>query len=289
MERPLSRLPAPARRLLHRAYLEYCARVPIARGKHRLGVIMDALLGLVPYPIAGGELELTPTALLDRHLIAHGIHDAPVVDALRARLRAGDVFLDVGANIGFMTLVGADAVGASGRVYAFEPSPRELPRLRRNVERSGLRQVTVVPVGVGPQATASQLYLAGDDNPGMNTRYDLHAGFTATPIQLAPIHELVPEADLRRVRVVKVDVEGDELSVLDGMRRSMAALDRASFVVEVTPPYLKSAGGSAAQLYAFFAEFGFRPTVRPGPSGDAPDQHAQYDEIFVPAAELERP
>ena len=60
-------------------------------------------------------------------------------------------------------------------------------------------------------------------------------------------------------------------------------------MVEVTPPYLERAGGSAAQLYAYFAEFGFLPTVRSGPPrDDAPDKHAQYDEIFMPAAYRER-
>jgi hypothetical protein len=90
------------------------------------------------------------------------------------------------------------------------------------------------------------------------------------------LDDVVPEAMLDHVRLVKIDVEGAELDVLLGMGRFMPRLSRSTFVVEITQTYLAQLGASAKEVYEFFDRHGFRPDGEP-------NRLPQYDEVFHPA------
>src|ERR1051325_7230549 len=87
-------------------------------------------------------------------------------------LQPGMVFIDVGANIGFFSVVAAQIVGNTGKVYAFEPSPRNIPLLRRNIEARGLSNVEIHEVALGETNCARKLQVTLDQ---------LTDGFVAGP------------------------------------------------------------------------------------------------------------
>ncbi len=92
-----------------------------------------------------------------------GAYEAGTVRRYRALLRPGAVVFDVGAHIGYHTVRFAALVGRSGRVYAFEPHPANVRLLRRNVERRGLAQVTLIPQAVADRVERMLEGLTDDD------------------------------------------------------------------------------------------------------------------------------
>ncbi|HWI16132.1 MAG TPA: FkbM family methyltransferase [Vicinamibacterales bacterium] len=130
-------------------------------------------------------------------------------------LKPGDVFFDIGANVGFFTLLASRLVGETGHVYAFEPQRENVAFLQRHLELNAIDNVTVVPCAAwecggtlrfqGTQATGR---IAPDGDRVMNA---------------VAIDDLYHRGELRPPNVVKLDVEGAELQALKGMTHVMKA------------------------------------------------------------------
>ena len=188
---------------------------------------------------------------------ATGTYELPVQEALAARLRAGDVVLDVGANVGFFTVVCAHLVGARGRVCAFEPVPANVAAIRRNARLNRQAQVSVAMTAVGDRNGRATLVLArhaggaalaGCDRPP-DARGELQVPVTTLDAWLAGERAGLPGP----VRLVKVDVEGAELAVLRGAAGLVAA-DRPLLLVEVDDATPAGAEAKLAACRAWCAE-----------------------------------
>jgi FkbM family methyltransferase len=168
---------------------------PIARGP-AAGMLMDLAGSRPSYLLGATEPELV--ALLQRHL------------------RPGDVVLDLGANVGFFTLIGAALVGDAGRVVAVEPLPRNAYYLRRNVALNHLANVTVVQAAVSEGEGVLPLSLGESDQDGTLTG----SGGPALAVRTVSVDALVEELGVRPA-LVKIDVEGAEACVLEGMAATL--------------------------------------------------------------------
>src|SRR5215469_6233719 len=113
-------------------------------------------------PAKGMWLELNPRT---GQGYLRGDVEGAVQGALLERLRSGMTFYDLGANIGLFSLIAARMVGPSGWVVSFEPDPVAAARLRRNVERNGFSNVTVVEAGVWSSSGEQKFVTAGDGSP----------------------------------------------------------------------------------------------------------------------------
>lgn len=143
------------------------------------------------------------------------------------QLEAGDVLYDVGANIGLYTLLAARRVGDAGHVYAFEPHAANLVSLLRNVALNGLgARVTVVGCPLGAAAGFAPFHYAalraGSSGSQVgHTRSEHGVPFVPACTELkvvATVDALLASALMRPATFVKVDVDGNELDVLAGMR-----------------------------------------------------------------------
>jgi len=158
---------------------------------------------------------------------ALGVNERPVQDALKAHLRAGDVFYDIGANVGFLSLVGARLVGSEGRVEAFEPVPENLAVLRQNVVMNDLEnRVTVHALAVSRTSGRCMLNLAGYSGGSSLAEEgtpppDLKGSLEVDTIS---VDELIFRRGLPAPRLVKIDVEGAEQSVMEGMTKTLDRL-----------------------------------------------------------------
>jgi FkbM family methyltransferase len=140
---------------------------------------------------------------------------------LARTLLPGDTFYDVGASVGFFTLIGARLVGAYGSVVAFEPLPQTFEYLRRNVALNGFDHVTVVPTAVGANVGTARLGSPSGDPE--QTRLLTGDTEVVDPIDSAvtTIDAWRAEDDPRVPRVMKIDVEGSELDVLRGAAKTI--------------------------------------------------------------------
>ena len=147
-----------------------------------------------------------------------GTYETPIQEALASSLSEGDVFYDVGANVGFFSLIAARAVGSAGRAYAFEPVPQNVATIKRNVELNGLNMVDILPFAVGAACGEARLLLArhigGAALESAGEPPDMRGAMTVTVVSL---DDIVAERQLRPPSVIKIDVEGAELDVLRGM------------------------------------------------------------------------
>lgn len=171
-------------------------------------------------PAAGIWLRLNPRTGLDT---LRGAGEPEVQDALRDHVRAGMTFYDLGANIGFFSLLGARLVGEQGLVIAFEADPEIAARLREHVERNRCRTVTVEEKAVWSEA--SKVFFERVDpatSPDRGLGHVALAG-SANTIEI----DAVSIDEYSRTRgtppdFVKCDVEGAEVEVFRGAQRTLA-------------------------------------------------------------------
>ena len=169
-------------------------------------------------------------------------------------LKPGMTVLDVGANEGLYTLFSARRVGPAGRVVAFEPSSRERRKLEHNVARNRLGNVTIVPCAVGSSEGTAALQIASGVHSGHNTLgalvYDDAPAAGVEHVPVERLDTLIERLGVVTVDVIKIDVEGAELHVLEGARRTLAA-HRPILMVEANDEALQAQGASTAALLAF--------------------------------------
>jgi FkbM family methyltransferase len=245
------------KKFLFAIYLCYLRDFPSPLGKGFLSRLVRRL-GLAAYCLDGVQLELNPCGVIDRNLISGNAHDPAVSRSIMEALAGGGVFVDVGANIGVFTLAASKLKDVV--VYAFEPSPRELPRLYRNLALNQATNVVVFPFALSRAPAQMELSLSGDHNPGNNSfvaSVEESRERKSSLCRCEPFDGLLNRDSVKRIRMVKIDVEGFEMEVLRGMAESIAMMQNVTFAVEVTPDFLQRAGSSAEELYSFFAQRGF--------------------------------
>jgi FkbM family methyltransferase len=116
------------------------------------------------------------------------------------------VVLDIGANIGYFTLLFARIVGPTGSVYAFEPEPRNFELLSKNVEINSYQNVTLVPKAVSNCRGSGELHLC-DTNPGMHSLYSLSKSTRSVDVDIIRLDDYFANYD-GKIRFVKIDIEG---------------------------------------------------------------------------------
>jgi FkbM family methyltransferase len=162
---------------------------------------------------------------------ALGNVEPEVQSALTELLRPGDVFYDVGANIGYFTVIGARLVGTSGRVVAVEPQPEARRRLEHNVQLNGFGNITVVEAAVADEEGESDLVISHE---GILEWASLDSSPAAdVPKIRVPVTTIdALRAELPAPSLVKLDVEGAEIQAIRGMRETLRR-DRPAVVCEV--------------------------------------------------------
>lgn len=143
-----------------------------------------------------------------------GTYEVDKLRQMASLLRPGGVFYDIGAQAGYHTLLAANHVGRHGLVYAFEPLPRNQNYLRRNLEMNGIRNARLVPAAVSDRDGE----LCFDPGPGFMAGHLSQEG-NGIRVQSISLDHWVETENARPPDLIKIDVEGAELSVLAGAER----------------------------------------------------------------------
>ncbi len=178
--------------------------------------------------------------------------EAGEIDGLRRWVPSGGVVIDVGANVGFFTLRFADWVGAEGRVVAIEPEARNHAELLRRLARRGFAERVVVHRAVADRSPGEVMLEVNPDHPG-----DHKIGNTGVAIPAVTVDDLRSAAGCP-VALIKIDVQGAEMRVLEGAT-TVLACDRPALFVEVDAGALSRFRTSAGELLSFLAGFGYLP------------------------------
>ena len=186
---------------------------------------------------------------------------------LSALIQPGMTVADVGANIGLLTMVCAHATGPAGRVLAFEPEPAMQVALAETLRLNGLSWVSLRAEAAGRTAGSAAFHVS--PVPGHSSLYPL-------PEEEIPHSQSIEVTTVRlddvlasdvKLDVIKIDVEGAELDVVEGARRLIEANHDIAIVAEFGPSHLTRLGIDPEAWFEAFNALGFRPHAIAEPSG----------------------
>lgn len=205
------------------------------------------------YPIVFQRLKPSEADVLGHHLYLDardslklslfGVYEPFETSLLERYVRPGDVVLDVGANIGYYTLLLARLVGPNGRVHAFEPEPSNFALLEKNVRENGYQNVVLHQAAVGEASGTTQLFLS-ETNLGDHQLGGAGNGRRAVDVRQVNIDEILADEE-RPISFVKLDIQGAETGALRGMERALKRAGRLTIFTELWPEGLRRCGSDA--------------------------------------------
>ena len=173
-------------------------------------------------------------------------------------VKEGDVVLDIGANIGYYTLLFAQLVGSKGRVFSFEPDPVNFDLLRKSVDLNGYQNVTLIQKAVSNKNGKLELHI-GKENRAINRIYDAGMSDTEDSIEIDTIllDDYFKDHGLK-IDFAKIDVEGSESGVIEGMSSILKKSKNLKIMTEFDPFLMKKFGVDAANYIQLLLEHGFK-------------------------------
>lgn len=252
-----------------RSYLSLVARIWKAPGNrgHQPGRVLRSMLWLInkktarkPWtlPVFNDlQLRCHPDSIIALHVVQRSEwHDWDTAKFITSFLRPGDTFIDVGANIGLYTLPASRIVGDSGTVIAVEPSPINRARLEENLALNHIRTVHIEPCALGEAPGSLSFH---DHDALAHLDPSMRSGVPAPDTVTVPVEildNLVP-THAGVVTLLKVDVEGFELSVFRGAVDTMRAPRLPVILFELNDSHLRY-GVTSADIFSFLHHHGYQ-------------------------------
>lgn len=216
---------------------------------------------------SGIRLEVDPADAIGGNLFfCPQLYDRLERSWVVKHLPKSGTFVDVGANIGLFTAVAARQVGSNGKVLAIEADPDTFRILQRNAALNGFdAEVTLVNAGVAGEAGVLPFYRNVSGNRGANSFMKSDANEWALDVEVRPLYEHITAAGLRRIDLMKLDIEGYELQALASFFRACAeerpALLPEHIMLELEVGPLGKDPGYRSALLGCLTQAGYRPVV----------------------------
>jgi FkbM family methyltransferase len=193
---------------------------------------------------------------IDWCLLFYGDYEPHMRQMFNSLLEAGAVAVDVGANIGVHTLTLANLVGDSGHVIAVEPNPTVRERLERNLQINEITNVVVYECALGANDDQMSLRIPTakskeSANPGLASLVALDTPHNLVAVEVRRLDDLFNESGLERLDLVKIDVQGFEMQVLEGMTALIEKF-RPAILFEYEDWAWQKGGGSLSSAQEFF-------------------------------------
>ncbi|MGL4552345.1 MAG: FkbM family methyltransferase [Gemmataceae bacterium] len=206
--------------------------------------------------VLGHTMYLHPEdGVVSPTLLKTGWFEPLETDLFARVVRPGDVVLDLGANIGYYTLLFARLVGDAGKVIGFEPDPANFRLLRKNVLTNGYRNVVLHQKAAAHTTGTLQLFLC-DGNKGDHRLYDSGDGRPAIRVETVTVDDALAGWD-GPVDVIKMDIQGAEPMALLGMQETLARNPGVKIVTEFWPQSFERTGYQAEAFLRQLEGLGF--------------------------------
>lgn len=208
-----------------------------------------------------------------RQFCEKGGYEPEVSRALARIVRSGDTVIDIGANVGYFTLLMSRIVGNTGHVYAFEPGGNNVPKLQANLALNKTVNVRVFETALSDKEEVAPFWLSAD-NSGGNALWDPGHWFQNEKSRARPEKTMVQTERLdhqliENPRVIKIDTEGAETRILRGAVRLLKEYKTPFILAEINLFGLQELGSSAPELRRLMADMGY-DTFLLYPNGELP-------------------
>ncbi|HUS51485.1 MAG TPA: FkbM family methyltransferase [Candidatus Paceibacterota bacterium] len=190
------------------------------------------------------------------------IHEEATTNLFKKNVRKGDIVVDLGANLGYFTLLAAQLVGERGKVFSFEPEPKNYNYLVKNIELNGYKNVSAFQKAISDRNGKTQLFICSYDT-GHHTinSYEGIAAYSrgrsaekkSIEIETLTLDDFLKNKS-NRVDIAKIDVEGAEFLAIKGMKNILEKSRDIKIFLEFFPLLLKQMGSSPEELIKLLIE-----------------------------------
>src|SRR5256714_11962578 len=224
---------------------------------------------LNPIPLEGLRIYHDGRPSYHMQLLAMGMHDRDVAGLLRDLVTPGITVLNVGANIGYFSLLSARLAGPNGTVWAFEPIPGVVEILRKNIEENGFsNQIHVVPQAVSNVSGKTRLYINPVESmlsslfqeAAMDQLDDPHghpAYLNCIEVACTTLDAWAAQQNWPTIDLIKIDIEGAEKLALEGMVELCRRNPHLKLIIELNIRTLRAAGATIEEFWATLQNCGF--------------------------------
>ncbi len=200
-------------------------------------------------PFFGGIMRCDVDDVIGKYIYHFGVWEPHLSTFIKSRLRPGDVFCDIGAHIGYYSLLASRAVGSSGAVVAIEAAPWTYAVLLENLRLNRAENVRPVNIAVAAHIGTITLYRGPRHNSGLTTTVATRGFEPAGEVPARPLFDILTDSELASLRLVKLDVEGAEGPILTDIADRINRLPRALEIIAET------SGKNDGQVDATLARF----------------------------------
>ena len=180
-----------------------------------------------------------------------------------SQLKSGMRVLDLGANIGFYTLLASSKIGNSGRVFAFEPSPKNLKLINLSLKENSFSNVTVIDAAISDFVGKSFLHLSpyyNSEHSLFNYHYSSGKYHTLDKIMInvTTVDQTLSDVGDHTVDLIKMDIEGSESKALKGMQKTIEKNEHMILITEFWPKGFENANSEPGDFLNELSTFGFK-------------------------------
>jgi len=207
-----------------------------------------------------GLINVSTRLLAEYKLLFFNRYEKAIADLIQSVVKPGDVCIDVGANIGAITLKLAFAAGPEGKVFAVEPHPHMVERLRANIELNRMNNVSIIPFALSDTPGTASLYAAESDyyHQGRSSLACSHGLTNEIAVEKITGKMLQEQIADRPVGFLKIDVEGHDLIVLKELS-DIIERDRPHLVFEYSKKLWLEHNSHIEEAIELLSEFRYRP------------------------------
>jgi FkbM family methyltransferase len=168
--------------------------------------------------------------IIEKNLLIYGVYEEDILKLIRKKLKEGDVFLDIGANIGYHSLFASKIVGKAGQVYSFEPVKETFEILKKNIQINKFNNIKPFNYGVSNKNGKTKIFFDKSDFGRSSLLYG-----DSNSVEEIELIKLDTFFGGKKIDFVKIDVEGEEFNVIKGMEEIIKNNKNIKIILEFSP------------------------------------------------------
>lgn len=232
------------------------------------------------------KMKLDLDEWIQQHIYFLGYFEPRGIRYIKNQLYEGEVFVDIGANVGAYSLVASGLVGRSGKVIAFEPASKSFLRLSKNISMNGLTNIIPERKAVLDKNSQIELYISNRHNMGMSSifHHDSESGISEK-VEAISLDDYAEKKNIPRISVIKIDIEGSEMLALRGMGKIIENF-RPRILIELKEETLTESGYQVNDIEEYLIHSGYEKYIineQGNVSNDLKQQPENYyNYLFLP-------
>jgi FkbM family methyltransferase len=226
---------------------------PLMKGFKKVGAIILARSNAIAIATlhTGHRIKVDLSSTVGRSIYLRGVYEPEVESCIYHCLDIGDTFVDVGANVGYFSIIASQFVGQEGSVYAFEPHKKVFNLLRESVKINFLNNVEIAEIGLWNERT--ELSFESQSNSAFSYIVPSQDNSMLPKIQCVTFDEYIETKRKSPIKLIKIDVEGAEFKVISGMKKTIDEF-HPCFIIEMQNWSLSRFSNEVGCIFDFFKE-----------------------------------